>query len=164
MLTLNNKPLNFSLMGDKVDPYKHVQRGKGLSLKKKQYLYYGLDCIVRGPHSKSSTATKVSKAPNLIPNSTSNPTTAAVVVKKTATEVAFESAQSEKRKAELKKKLAGKSHKEKVAEFNEKLAKLSDHYDIPKVKHKMSKNTFLCLGRSRLIIAPLNFQLLQHCQ
>jgi protein FAM32A len=29
--------------------------------------------------------------------------------------------------------LASKSHKEKVAEFNEYLGKLSEHHDIPKV-------------------------------
>lgn len=30
-------------------------------------------------------------------------------------------------------KAAAKSHKEKVTEFNQKLEKLSEHYDIPKV-------------------------------
>jgi hypothetical protein len=69
-----------------------------------------------------------------------------VAVKKTAAEVAFESAQSERRRAELKKS-ATKSHKEKVAEFNEKLAKLSDHYDIPKVRQFMGK----CFSLFRLV-------------
>mmetsp|Transcript_67696 Transcript_67696/g.214275 ORF Transcript_67696/g.214275 Transcript_67696/m.214275 type:complete len:115 (+) Transcript_67696:194-538(+) len=31
------------------------------------------------------------------------------------------------------KKMAGKTHREKVAEFNEYLSKLTEHYDIPKV-------------------------------
>lgn len=30
-------------------------------------------------------------------------------------------------------KAAAKTHKERVAEFNEKLENLSEHYDIPKV-------------------------------
>eukprot|EP00128_Syssomonas_multiformis_P005186 Colp12_sorted_trinity150504_noHs@31800 len=39
----------------------------------------------------------------------------------------------EQREIERIKKLAAKSHKEKVEEFNEKLDKLTEHYDIPKV-------------------------------
>jgi protein FAM32A len=31
------------------------------------------------------------------------------------------------------KEMASKSHKDKVREFNEKLSKLSEHHDIPKV-------------------------------
>lgn len=50
---------------------------------------------------------------------------------KTAAELAFEKAQREKRLKQ--QKAAHKSHKEKVAEFNDKLSKLSEHYDIPKV-------------------------------
>lgn len=33
----------------------------------------------------------------------------------------------------LIKELASKSHKEHVASFNEKLAKLTEHHDLPKV-------------------------------
>lgn len=50
------------------------------------------------------------------------------VASKTTTELAFEQAQRER----LRKK-PQKSHREKVAEFNDKLAKLSEHHDIPKV-------------------------------
>lgn len=38
-----------------------------------------------------------------------------------------------KLEVERLKKIAGKSHKEKVKEFNDKLASLSEHHDIPKV-------------------------------
>lgn len=39
-----------------------------------------------------------------------------------------------KLEAERLKKLAGKSHKDKVREFNDHLSKLSEHHDIPKVR------------------------------
>lgn len=38
-----------------------------------------------------------------------------------------------KRKMEKLTDLASQSHKDKVQEFNEKLSKLSEHHDIPKV-------------------------------
>ncbi|RKP10809.1 hypothetical protein THASP1DRAFT_27404 [Thamnocephalis sphaerospora] len=53
-------------------------------------------------------------------------------VRKTKAELRFEEVQ-ERREAEMIKKAATKSHKEKVAEFNEYLNNLSEHYDIPKV-------------------------------
>ena len=37
------------------------------------------------------------------------------------------------REKEAIERLASKTHKEKVQEFNEKLASLSEHHDIPKV-------------------------------
>jgi protein FAM32A len=52
--------------------------------------------------------------------------------KKTAAELAFEKAQQQ-RQAEAAAIAARKSHKEKVAEYNEYLGKLSEHHDIPKV-------------------------------
>ncbi|RKP26822.1 hypothetical protein SYNPS1DRAFT_27499 [Syncephalis pseudoplumigaleata] len=51
---------------------------------------------------------------------------------KTPAERRFEEVQR-KREEERIKKAAAKSHKEKVAEFNEYLGNLSEHYDIPKV-------------------------------
>lgn len=57
-------------------------------------------------------------------------------VRKTLAESSFEKASIERRRGELRK--AGpKSHREKVSEFNEKLSKLSEHYDIPKVRPKL---------------------------
>eukprot|EP01105_Mastigella_eilhardi_P021541 TRINITY_DN5226_c0_g1_i1.p1 TRINITY_DN5226_c0_g1~~TRINITY_DN5226_c0_g1_i1.p1 ORF type:complete len:154 (-),score=49.15 TRINITY_DN5226_c0_g1_i1:63-503(-) len=38
-----------------------------------------------------------------------------------------------KREAAMVKKLAEKTHRDKIVEFNQKLANLSEHYDIPKV-------------------------------
>ena len=38
-----------------------------------------------------------------------------------------------KREAERLSKAAAKSHRERVQEYNDKLAKLSEHHDIPKV-------------------------------
>ncbi|KAI9592884.1 hypothetical protein BDF19DRAFT_450473 [Syncephalis fuscata] len=51
---------------------------------------------------------------------------------KTQAEIRFEEVQR-KREEDRIKKAAAKSHKEKVAEFNEYLGNLSEHYDIPKV-------------------------------
>lgn len=55
-----------------------------------------------------------------------------LVTHKTPAQLAFEAAQKKKQKEKLPR-LAAKSHKEKVAEFNEYLGKLSEHHDIPKV-------------------------------
>ncbi|KAJ1980332.1 hypothetical protein H4R33_005499 [Dimargaris cristalligena] len=59
-------------------------------------------------------------------------TPAEASVAKTKAEIEFEKAQ-ERRKMKQYSKFVEKSHPERVAEFNEKLDKLSEHYDIPKV-------------------------------
>ncbi|KAG2218566.1 hypothetical protein INT45_014155, partial [Circinella minor] len=51
---------------------------------------------------------------------------------KTEAEKKFEEAQR-KRQMDRVSKAADKSHKERVAEFNNKLEQLSEHHDIPKV-------------------------------
>ncbi|GAA5869813.1 hypothetical protein JCM1840_007643 [Sporobolomyces johnsonii] len=51
---------------------------------------------------------------------------------KTEAQRRFEEVQR-KRLLEKAAKAAAKSHKDRVAEFNEKLENLSEHYDIPKV-------------------------------
>ncbi|KAI8096599.1 uncharacterized protein BX664DRAFT_324356 [Halteromyces radiatus] len=53
-------------------------------------------------------------------------------IHKTEAERKFEETKR-KRQMERVSKAAGKSHKERVAEFNNKLEHLSEHYDIPKV-------------------------------
>ncbi|BGP23826.1 hypothetical protein Rt10032_c05g2455 [Rhodotorula toruloides] len=53
-------------------------------------------------------------------------------VGKTEAQRRFEEVQR-KRLLEKAAKAAAKSHKERVAEFNEKLEHMSEHYDIPKV-------------------------------
>ena len=53
-------------------------------------------------------------------------------VGKTEAQSRFEEVQR-KRLLEKAAKAAAKSHKERVAEFNEKLENMSEHYDIPKV-------------------------------
>ncbi|KAI9444851.1 DUF1754-domain-containing protein [Lactarius indigo] len=52
--------------------------------------------------------------------------------KKTAAEKRFQEVQR-KRLADKVKKLAGKTHKDRVHEFNSKLEALSEHHDIPKM-------------------------------
>ena len=52
--------------------------------------------------------------------------------KRTAAERKYDEIQA-KRAAEKTKKMALKSHRERVAEFNAHLASLSEHHDIPKV-------------------------------
>ena len=67
-------------------------------------------------------------------SATSNATKPArmIVPQKTPAQLAFEAAQQKRQQQKLPL-LAAKSHKEKVAEFNEYLGKLSEHHDIPKV-------------------------------
>ena len=62
----------------------------------------------------------------------SNTSTSIQMISKTPSQLAFEAAQQKKQKQKLPL-LASKSHKEKVAEFNEYLGKLSEHHDIPRV-------------------------------
>ncbi|KAI8811716.1 DUF1754-domain-containing protein [Cladochytrium replicatum] len=52
--------------------------------------------------------------------------------RKTPAELKFEEA-SRKRRAEMISKIASKSHKERVAEYNEKLEQMSEHHDLPKI-------------------------------
>ncbi|KAI0296256.1 hypothetical protein BC826DRAFT_1006113 [Russula brevipes] len=52
--------------------------------------------------------------------------------RKTAAEKRFQDVQR-KRLADKVKKMAGKTHKDRVHEFNSKLEALSEHHDIPKV-------------------------------
>ncbi|CAB4012673.1 FAM32A-like [Paramuricea clavata] len=52
--------------------------------------------------------------------------------KRTSAQIAFDRIQ-EKRATDRILTKASQSHKERVAEFNERLDKLTEHYDIPKV-------------------------------
>ncbi|ABO94624.1 predicted protein [Ostreococcus lucimarinus CCE9901] len=52
---------------------------------------------------------------------------------RTKAELAYEAHYKRAREAQMIKEMASKSHKDKVREFNEKLSKLSEHHDIPKV-------------------------------
>lgn len=52
--------------------------------------------------------------------------------RRTASEKRFDQ-QMEKREAERIAKMTAKSHRQRVAEFNEHLGKLTEHMDIPKV-------------------------------
>lgn len=52
--------------------------------------------------------------------------------RKTAAELKFEEAHRKRLEAQAEK-VASKTHKEKVAEFNAYLEKLSEHHDLPKV-------------------------------
>lgn len=55
-----------------------------------------------------------------------------LVDRRTATERKYDEVQAQ-RAAEKTKKMALKSHRERVAEFNAHLGSLSEHHDIPKV-------------------------------
>lgn len=79
-------------------------------------------CYRKGKDVSQKSASSPIKAANTAPNKR---------VTKTAAEMAFEKAHKERRLKQ--QKATYKSHKEKVAEFNDKLSKLSEHYDIPKV-------------------------------
>ena len=41
--------------------------------------------------------------------------------------------QKKKREEEVMKKVAVKSHRERVAEFNERLSTLTEHFDLPRI-------------------------------
>ncbi|GAA5927932.1 uncharacterized protein JCM15063_006038 [Sporobolomyces koalae] len=69
---------------------------------------------------------------------------------KTKAQLRFEEVQR-KRLLDKSSKAALKSHKERVAEFNEKLENISEHYDIPKASPK----TLLSPVKAVLIIAAL---------
>ncbi|KAJ9066113.1 hypothetical protein DSO57_1030374 [Entomophthora muscae] len=53
-------------------------------------------------------------------------------IRKTEAELKFERIQNQRLKEKVED-MAKRSHKDKVQEFNKKLEKLSEHYDIPKV-------------------------------
>lgn len=84
----------------------------------------------------NKTGKSVVKSTSATQSNTSSGDTPVPVVKvktqKTPAQLAFEAAQLKKQQEKLPI-LAAKSHKEKVAEFNEYLGKLSEHHDIPKV-------------------------------
>lgn len=82
--------------------------------------------------SKTDLSTKVSKPVNNAGNKSAILKPLQLQSKKTPAQLAFEAAQQKKQKEKLPI-LAAKSHKEKVAEFNEHLGRLSEHHDIPKV-------------------------------
>ncbi|KAH3732529.1 protein FAM32A [Pelomyxa schiedti] len=60
------------------------------------------------------------------------PTDAIVPATPTKAEIEFRALQASKEKL-LVKKMAEKTHREKIEEYNKKLANLSEHYDVPKV-------------------------------
>jgi len=51
---------------------------------------------------------------------------------RTPSQKAFDTVQEQRKQALLEKSIV-KSHRQKIDDFNEKLSKLSEHYDIPKV-------------------------------
>lgn len=86
---------------------------------------------------KSSSSTASVSKPDISAHSSTHPSTTGnppvkLITQKTPAQLAFEAAQLKKQQEKLPV-LAAKSHKEKVAEFNEYLGKLSEHHDIPKV-------------------------------
>jgi hypothetical protein len=70
--------------------------------------------------------------------------------------------------ADKVKKLAGKTHKDRVHEFNSKLETLSEHHDIPKVSivyHLRLVNLInasIRLALDKVIVPPHNNFLAQH--
>lgn len=99
-------------------------KGKGLELKNNK----------EGTSKSGAPSGKVSKTPATRGKAKGDQPPPVVLRKsKTKAELAFERVQEERAKRELAKSSSQKTHKQRVAEFNEKLSKLSEHYDIPKV-------------------------------
>ncbi len=94
----------------------------------------------KSSNSNSNTTTKsfssISQSSNTSLTTSSNDAKISKPLKltpqKTPAQLTFEAARLKKQQEKLPL-LASKSHKEKVAEFNEYLGKLSEHHDIPKV-------------------------------
>ena len=107
-----------------MDPYAKVVGG-GLSLKNGARGHVNRTTMTDAKVSKDSTKSS-------LVGTEERPKRVLPRTGKTAAELAFQYAQ-EKRQAEKIKELASKSHKEKVAQYNEYLGKLSEHHDIPKV-------------------------------
>jgi len=82
-----------------------------------------LEAVMREEESKSGSPSGSNR---------NSPAAASSSDRKTAAEKRFEEAQR-KRLAQKVVKLANKSHKDRVNEFNTKLEALSEHHDIPKV-------------------------------
>ena len=57
---------------------------------------------------------------------------------RTKAELAYEAHYKRAREAQMIKEMASKSHKDKVREFNEKLSKLSEHHDTPRITRSES--------------------------
>ncbi|KAJ1960922.1 hypothetical protein IWQ62_004046 [Dispira parvispora] len=108
-------------------------KGKGLGIKKKKSKKHKSRTKPRDTlsssktHSPSDTAGDPSYTTSNEPASSTGP-----AVTKTEAERKFEEVQ-QKRKMDRIQSLANKSHRERVAELNEYLETLSEHYDIPKV-------------------------------
>ncbi|KAJ3091585.1 hypothetical protein HK102_014186 [Quaeritorhiza haematococci] len=94
------------------------------------------------PASSSSSTTEIAQgaSTNLTPAYVSetgkyvvfNTSKPVPVVKKTKAQLAFEAVQKARQQERIMK-IASKSHKEKVEEFNAYLESLSEHHDIPRV-------------------------------
>ncbi|KAL7748451.1 hypothetical protein RI367_006144 [Sorochytrium milnesiophthora] len=94
--------------------------------------------VSSGKVKKSRDKEKPEKSERLAGSSSEKEAAASPVVpvvrtsSKTPAQLAFEEAQKKRQKDRISQ-MANKSHKEKVAAFNEYLGNLSEHYDIPKV-------------------------------
>jgi len=114
------------------DPFENVQRGK-LKLK-------GALLPTLGPKKQIKKKKRIEKAivpPEEIMNGEGveeqergSPT--GYVDTRTAAEKRYEE-QLAKREKDRISKMVAKSHRERIEEFNQRLANLSEHYDIPKV-------------------------------
>ncbi|PIL31765.1 hypothetical protein GSI_06469 [Ganoderma sinense ZZ0214-1] len=84
-----------------------------------------LERAIKEEESRSASPSGSGRSTPVIASSSSND-------RKTAAEKRFEEIQK-KRLAEKVARLASKTHKDRVSEFNAKLEALSEHHDIPKV-------------------------------
>ena len=81
--------------------------------------------------SSSSSLKKKKKVKTLL-KSSEDEKEVIIRVEKTAAEIAHEQKLKERKKDRISK-MAQKSHKEKVQDFNKYLSELSEHHDVPKV-------------------------------
>ncbi|GAA5889547.1 hypothetical protein JCM8208_001056 [Rhodotorula glutinis] len=109
--------------GGAVDPSKKKKKKSSASKKAR-------DEDRDAPASASGSGHDRSESPAV--GGSSSGSTSVAASGKTEAQRRFEEVQR-KRLLEKAAKAAVKSHKERVAEFNEKLENLSEHYDIPKV-------------------------------
>jgi len=113
------------------NPYENVQKGK-LKLKKSPLPSIGPEKKIK----KKKRNQGLIKAPQLVDDDSQQTEALAEEEQEIDTRTPAERRYEEslaKREKERIAKMAQKSHRERIEEFNQKLTNMSEHYDIPKV-------------------------------
>jgi len=113
------------------DPYENVQRGK-LKLKGKPLPTLGPKKSIKKKKHVEKNIEPIEEVVNGNQIQEQEEGESEYVDRRTAAEKRYEE-QLAKREKDRISKIVSKSHRERIEEFNQRLANLSEHYDIPKV-------------------------------